>query len=469
MLKISEILKAVKGKPVCWRKDVQIEGISIDSRTVKKGDCFIAVKGNNFDGHDFIPDVIRKGASCIIKDGRSFNYAQCGLKCSGQALRQSSGQAEEAAVIEVDDTIKALGCIARYQRRKMNKPVIAVTGSAGKTTVKDMIFGVLSKRFNVLSNEGTKNNHIGVPLTLMRLMPEHDIAVLELGTNHPGEIEYLAKICEPNLGVITNVGPSHLEYFTDLTGVLKEKTSLLNNLKAPRIAVLNADDELLSKRIFKESNKQVLFGFGVKGKGDFCASGIKSACGKLSFYVNDSKKKITLNTLGTNNVNNALAAVAAARIMGLEYDDISSALSSFDFPLRRLNFIVLNKVNFIDDTYNSNPLSLKQALDALDSCNVRGRKIFVMGDMLELGCEKESYHSQAGQLAAGVCDVFITVGKLSNYAACAAKSCGLPDKAIFSCDSTSQARQILYNKVSPNEKDVVLIKGSRGMRMEEIL
>lgn len=477
MFKIGEILKAVNGKLVYGCRDIEVGDISIDSRTIKKGDTFIAIKGNNFDGHDFIEQALRKDCSCVIRGA-----GERGTRGEG---RKTKKEKPGVSVIEVKDTIKALGDIARYQRQKINMPVIAVTGSAGKTTVKDMISWVLSKKFNVLSNEGTENNHIGLPLALINATPMHDMAVLELGTNHPGEIEYLAKVCQPNIGIITNIGPAHLEYFGSLSGVLKEKYALIRNLKKPYIAILNADDKLLKKRIYRKSIKPAVFGFSIHNKSDFSAFNIKYHSGKLEFcsgsFLTGSKKwrdragekankiyNFRLNTLGYNNVYNALSAIATAIIFGMGYKDISSRLSSFTLPAGRLNYIVVNNIRFIDDTYNSNPLSMKYALDALGSVKIKGRKIFVMGDMLELGSLKESFHYQVGRDVVKICDALVTVGKLSAFAADAAMAYGLGNKNIFICNSPAEAGDILVKKISPDQEDLVLVKGSRGMKMEEI-
>jgi len=466
MFKIGEILRAVKGRLVSGCEDMEAGNISIDSRTIGKGDIFIAIKGDKFDGHDFIDQVVLEGCSCVVREARRRRTKDEG--------RRTKDEKRAVAVIEVKDTIKALGDIARYQRQKFNMPVIAVTGSAGKTTVKDMISWVLSKKFNVLSNEGTKNNHIGLPLTLINAGVKHDLAVLELGTNHPDEIAYLAGVCRPNIGVITNIGPAHLEYFGDLEGVLKEKYALIRNLKKPCIALLNADDELLKKKIIQKRKKgnPIIFGFTINDKSDFYADNIKLHSGKLEFRVNqlssDKIQNFRLNTPGYNNIYNALAAIAAARIFGMEYKEISLRLAAFNFPAGRLNFVKFNNIKFINDTYNSNPLSLRYALDTLGSLNIKGRKIFVMGDMLELGNLKGEFHAQAGCLAAKICDIFITVGELSNIAASAAKSSSFGNKNIFSCNFSHEARGILFDKIVPNQDDIVLVKGSRGMKMEEV-
>ncbi|MBU1727201.1 MAG: UDP-N-acetylmuramoyl-tripeptide--D-alanyl-D-alanine ligase [Candidatus Omnitrophica bacterium] len=451
MFKVSELVRAAKGKLLCGNKDAVVKGISIDSRTIKPLEVFVAIKGENFDGHDFVEDVIGKGAGCVIVRPGSYK------------ARKSLG----AAIIEVKDTINALGDIARYQRRKFGIPVVAVTGSNGKTTTKEMISWVLSRKFKVLKNEGTKNNNIGLPMTLVNLDESYDIAVLELGTNHPGEIEYLAKVCEPNIGVITNIGESHLEFLRDLEGVFREKSGLIKNLKRPCISILNADDSLLSGALNKKGKNGLSFGISINRESDFFASGIKAKSGRLEFLLNQ-KSKCSLNTPGRFNVYNALFAAGVAVFLGMEYKDITGALSDFGFPKNRLRLIELGDVRFIDDTYNSNPFSLRHALEALNQIDTAGRKIVVMGDMLELGECKELLHYEAGQKAASVCDVFISVGKLSEFAVEAMRSSGFDLGNLFSCENSIQAREVLFTRVSPGKDDIILVKGSRGMKMEEV-
>lgn len=446
MFKIAELIKATNGKLICGKKGLRIGGISTDSRNIKEGEAFVAIKGDNFDGNDFIGDAVKKGASCLITDRQ--------LKAG-------------APLIKVKDATKALGDIANYHRRRFRIPFIAVTGSNGKTTTKDMVAWILEKDFRVLKNEGTKNNHIGLPSTILKLNAHHQIAVLEIGTNHFGEVAYLSKICEPNMGIITNIGHSHLEHFKSLEGVFKEKSNLLGKLKVPAIGILNADDAFLRRELSKKPKIPFTLSYGINEKSDFNASGIKNRLSGLEFYVN-CKNRFILNTLGPHNIYNALAAIAVARIMGMGYNDISARLAEFSFPQGRLNLLKIKNVNFIDDTYNSNPLSLTAALEALKNIEAKGRKVFVMGDMLELGEKEELLHQKAGSLAAKVCNAFICVGALSKFAAETAKRQGLGSEKVFACTTATEAKDILFNKLSLKENDVVLVKGSRRMKMEEI-
>jgi len=452
MFRVDELVEATKGRLISRAQNSIIRDISIDTRTIHPQDAFIAIKGSNFDGHDFIDEAIKKGASCVIKE----------------PAVKAKDKTGKVTIIEVRDTTKALGDIAKFQRKKFfNIPVIAVTGSNGKTTTKEMIAQVLSARFKILKNEGTKNNQIGLPLTLLNLNSSYDIVVLEVGTNHFGEVEYLTSICQPNIGIITNIGPSHLEYLRDFKGVFREKYKMVENLEKPHIGILNADDNLLKKKISSGHRKTVILGFGIKNHCDFSASNVRNLADKIEFYVNQ-KYKFTLNTPGYYNIYNALAAITAARIFGLAYKDIILRLNTFDFPQSRLKFLELKSVKFIDDTYNSNPLSLRQALNVLANFKTTGRKILVMGDMLELGSDEKSFHYQAGRQAAGCCDVLITVGSLSKLAAEAVNASCFDTKNIFTCETVTQARKILFNRLLPKKGDLILVKGSRRMNLEEI-
>lgn len=459
MFKIDEIVKATKGNLENIAKVDSVTGVSIDSRTIKLKEAFFCIKGDNFDGHDFIAQALKKGASCIVKERRN---------PSGLKQKKVSG----IPFIEVEDTLKALGDLAGFNRRKFDIPVIAVTGSNGKTTAKEMIACALSGSYNVLKSPGTQNNHIGLPMTLLKLGEAHDCAVLEIGANHKGEVAYLAGISRPNIGVITNIGSAHLEYFKSLEGVFREKSSLLNSLENPCLAVLNADDQLLAKELRQKGNRAVVFGFGIKNKSDFSAAQVKFSPEAIEFLVSSLKRrrhKFFLRTLGCHNVYNALAAIAVGRILGVGYKKLITRLSDFDFPQGRLKLKVVGHIRFLDDTYNANPSSLKAALEALSLLKTKGRKIFVMGDMLELGKEQELFHREIGRFAAGICDCLISVGRFSEVVAKIARQNGLNSSNIFSCACASEARDILLNQLSVRPEDIVLVKGSRLMKMEEVL
>jgi UDP-N-acetylmuramoyl-tripeptide--D-alanyl-D-alanine ligase len=462
MFKISEILEATGGKLNHKGSKYRHSGsVSTDSRSLKQDDIFIALRGNNFDAHDFLRDVLHKGAAVIIKEKGRGNAELSGMP---KAVKNKFAICD---IIEVRDTTCALGDLARYHRSRYNIPVIALTGSNGKTTTKEMLAWILSGRYKVLKNEGTKNNHIGVPQTLLSCRATDEVVVVELGTNHFGEIAYLADICRPNAAIITSIGASHLEFFGNEAGVFKEKYSLIKRLTGPAVGILNADHPDLRRQLQARSIKPFLLGFGIKSACDFRAREIKVERGWLSFIVNRGQK-FYLKTLGQHNVYNGLAAIAAASVLGLSAIEATRRLKNFTFPNGRLNLISLDRINIIDDTYNSNPLSLKSALAALGNYKTKGRKVFVMADMLELGVHAERFHLCAGSEAARLCDIFVTVGKLAMNSARAAERKGFDKKNIFVCASSEEAKRVLFEEISLTKDDIVLVKGSRGMRLETI-
>ena len=329
-----------------------------------------------------------------------------------------------------------------------------------------MVAHLLESKFKVLKNIGTQNNQIGISRALLNLDRTHRIVVLELGTNHFGEINRLSQIAQPNLGMILNIGPSHLEFLRDLKSVYKEKYDLIRNLRFPQIAVLNKDDYFLRKNL-KGKTKIFTVSFGIKCKSDFSAKKLKVIKDRLNFELN--QHSFSINTPGLFNVYNAIAAIACVRLFGLDYLNISRQLSKFKFPTGRLNIRKINGITFIDDTYNANPASLGTALEVLKDTKPAASKIIVLGDMLELGRQAGYFHSQAGRQISKICDIIITVGKLSRLAAQAAQRQGFPKAAIFSCASSRQAKEVLYNQVRPGRKDVVLLKGSRRMKIEKVI
>jgi len=451
VFKVDEIVKATKGALIQGSGQIELSGIATDSRKLKAKEAFLALRGKNFDGHDFIATALKSKTNCLIVE----HIPKMPI-------------AKTLPVVKVKDTTLALGDLARFQRQKINPPVVAVTGSNGKTTTKEMISWILSEDARVLKNEGTKNNQIGLPQTLIQLTGQDDFAVVEIGTNHFGEVDYLSKIARPNIGVITNIGPSHLEFLKDLKGVTREKTTLLDNLAQPAVALLNADDKSLQNLIKAKGRRRNIFSYGIYEKSDFRASGLKLSSRKVEFKVN-AKFNFEITTLGDYNIYNALAAIAVGRIFGLSYAKLRLRLAAFKFPKGRLNLVESQGLRFIDDTYNSNPLSLKAALSALGAVKCKGRKILIMGDMLELGKQKELLHRQIAWSITNTCDRLIAVGNLARHTADAARKQGFAAKNIFCCLTASAARDLLFSKLSPEKSDLILVKGSRSMKMEEVL
>ncbi|MDP1853367.1 MAG: UDP-N-acetylmuramoyl-tripeptide--D-alanyl-D-alanine ligase [Candidatus Omnitrophota bacterium] len=454
---LNEILEATGGKFIYGNLNVSVTGVSSDSRTIKSGELFIAIRGEKFDGHNFVAEAVKKNAQILIVDN-NFRLDNIQKKLSFNA---DAG----IAFVRVGDTLKALGDIASFHRRRFKIPVIAVTGSCGKTTTKDMIAEVLSARFNVLKNEGTFNNLIGLPQTLLKLNRDTEIVVVEMGTNKAGEIKRLAEIARPNAGVITNIGPAHLEFFGSLGAVLKEKFELIDNLQFPYLAILNRDDALLRKRIGKTKGKTI-FTFGIKNKCDFQAADIKIGSSRVEFSLS-ARHNFRMDILGRHHVYNALAAIACGTIFGLSPEKLKKRLSNFTPPFTRINLKKIRDYQVIDDTYNSNPLSLECAIEVLKNFDIQGRKVLVMGDMLELGEKSIILHRKAGEkiLSSGI-DALITVGRFSTETAEFVRKSSSGVK-VYSCGCALEARGILSSLLKAD--DLVLIKGSRAMQMEKAI
>lgn len=445
---VSEIINITNGKLLSGNPKIEIDlsCISSDSRTIKKGDFFLPLKGRNFNGENFIKDAFRKGAIGTLTEGK-------GSRVKGQGK----------LVIHVKDTTEALQKIAHHHRMKFKIPVIGITGSNGKTTVKDMISTVLSSKYNVLKNEGTKNNHIGVPQTILKLKKPHDACVLEMGTNHKGEIRLLADIARPDIVVITNIGPSHLQFLKDLKGVYESKKEIFSFLKKGSPAVLNGDDRYLSG---VKSEKFRIIHFGFENSNEFYASHVSTEKGRIKFLLN-GKKPFTLNMIGVHNVYNALAAIALARNFGLSYESIKRRLASYVPTYMRLNIKNISGVAIIDDAYNSNPLSMSCAIEAIKSYPARSRWI-VSADMLELGKKEDDFHDLIGEeVAKGMFDGLITFGNLSKHTYLTAIKNGMPKNRVWHCVSHEEIASIL--KRVAKSGDAVLIKGSRSMSMEEVI
>ena len=448
-MRVKEIVKVTQGELIAGdrNKDIDLSKVSTDSRSINKGDLFIALSGPNFSGSDFAQDAFRKGAIGVLAE----RYER--PEKSGKRI-----------VIKVKDATKALQDIARAHRRAFDIPVIAVTGSNGKTTVKEMIASVLSARYNVLKNEGTKNNHIGVPQTLLRLTKAHEVCVLELGTNHKGEIAALSGIARPTGAVMTNIGPSHLEFLSDLDGVFEEKKDLLRSLDTKRaIAVLNGDDEYLSNI---EDKGLTIIRYGLGEYNDVSAKVLSSEVGRMRFLFN-GREEFELKALGVHNVYNALAAIAVGYAFGLGAKTIRKALAGYRPEAMRLDPLRVNGIDIINDAYNSNPLSMKTALDAIQSYPARARWV-VAGDMLELGESAEHFHRAAGELIAesGIAGL-VTFGALSKHMLSRAGERGMDRHNLWHCSSHDEIVDIL--KRVTRQGDLVLVKGSRGMKLEKVI
>ena len=426
-----------------YGRDVMFRGCCSDSRKIRMGEMFIALRGEHYDGHQFIDSAAKHGASSFLLETFPEN------KISG---------------IKVGNARKAMGLLAQAWRKRFDIPLVAVTGSNGKTTVKQMLSRILSQQASAHSTMGNLNNDIGVPLTLFGIGKEHGYAVIEMGANHPNEIEWLAKISQPNVAVITQCAPAHLEGFGTIEGVAKAKAEVFSSLGKDGTAIINADDRYADfwKQCSVESNQIT---FGISNSADLRAENIECDYDsfKTSFDLVTAKGStaITLSLPGHHNVMNAIAAAACAYALNISGEHIRNGLQSMQAVKGRMQFKKgLKGMRIIDDTYNANPASLQAALTVLSQC--KRRKWVALGDMNELGDQSRFFHAEFGREAgkAGVEKLF-TLGELSKYAS---DSFG---KGAIHSDSHSVLTGLLDRCADSNV--VILIKGSRAMRMERIV
>jgi len=447
---IGDVVRACRGRLLQGWRDWKIRGISTDSRTLLPGELFVALPGERFDGHEFIGQALaRKAIGVVVKEGWTGRTA-----------------GREFARIEVEDTICALGMMAGAYRSHYFLPVVAITGSCGKTITKELTASVLSTQKRVLKNPGSFNNHIGLPLTLFNLSVNHEVAVVELGASRVGEIRYLSQICQPTIGVITNIGDAHLGYFGSRQEITRAKGELLEFIPEEGHTLLNADDSQ-TKELRSRCRAKVIT-FGINQNADVKATRVEFQGRKGMYFCINEEVDIHLPLPGIHSVYNALAAAAVARILGYQWDSIKSGLEKTGsaVSLRTEISYLLEGIILINDAYNANPQSMQASLEVLDQL-ADGRKIAVLGDMLELGPEEIKAHYQLGKLVASKkIDYFFAVGERSAICAQAARKEGMKNDRVISCQSNKQALKMLIPVIRPG--DTILVKGSRRMRMEEI-
>ncbi len=446
-----KLLKGLLGK----MERMEVKGVSIDSRTIREGELFVALKGDRFDGHDFVPEVIKKGAWGALVD-------RTALEDRFSILGSLKN------ILPVEDTLSALQEMAYRHRRTFTVPVVGITGSNGKTTTKEMLAGILQKQGPVLKNEGNLNNHIGVPLTLLRFNAGHKAAVVEMGMSAPGEIDMLARFVGPDVGVITNIGPAHLEFLKSMDLVAEAKGELFHHLKPGGTAVLNTDDDYFDTLKKKFSGR--VLSYGIDKESDVRASEIRQEKDFTDFTIRSdgSTTKVRLRAVGKHNIYNALAAAAAALAMGLSVDVVRDGLDDFLPTALRSELRQVRGRTVFADCYNANPASMDAALATLMSLKSGNKAIAVLGDMLELGTVAVDAHRAIGATAVrlGV-DLVITVGPLAKHIGAGAIAAGMPKDRVLEAGSQAEAAALLKKLSVPG--DAVLIKGSRGMKMEKIL
>ncbi|MBI4679763.1 MAG: UDP-N-acetylmuramoyl-tripeptide--D-alanyl-D-alanine ligase [Nitrospirae bacterium] len=480
VLTTEEIIEATGGKLLSGdlKSPEHFRGVSIDSRTISDGEIFFTLRGQRFDAHDFLKEALLKGDGAVVDI---------------KPQEVSDGK----VIIYVDDTLRALQDLAHFLRLKQDIPVIAITGSNGKTTTKEMLYAILSKRFKVIKNEGNLNNHIGLPLSLTRIAPDDEAAVLELGMNASGEIRRLCEIAVPTYGVITNIGSAHIGNLGSLESIRSAKLEILKGLAA---IILNADDSFLMQG-YESIRTQGgfdarLITFSMHNDSDVKAEDVVLTDYGSSFRLKvkqipaypplvkrgrgDFQNKeegsisITLNVHGLFNVYNALAASAVCLSLGMSLEEIKTALESYKaFPMR-FEVVRRNSITLINDSYNANPSSMKEALKELVHMKGEGRAVAVLGDMLELGEFSGKAHSDIIKMAADMgINIFVAVGEMMSLAAEKSRE-EINQKlgsnsgfTIYAFNNADEAQQNISGIIK--QSDVVLIKGSRAMGMERII
>lgn len=449
-LTLEEVMQATGAKILAQEssKEFSIVGVSTDTRAIERNDLFFALKGEKFDGHDFIESAFEKGVrQFVISDTKKVKPA---LKKAGVWL-------------VVDDTLKSYGDLARYYRRKFRIPAVAITGSAGKTTVKEMTAHILSQQFKVLKNRGTENNLVGVPKTLFNLEDSHEAMVLEMGTNQPGEIERLSSIISPQIGIVTQIGTAHLEGLKSQEGIKEEKLKIIQSLERGGLLILNGQDPFL-KDATSGVHKILRIGFQ-KDQAELVAEQTWCHEKGSTFHVNGDVYETPL--IGRHNILNCLFAIAIAEAMGVEKPLIQKGIASFKAVPGRMSLKSSEEVLFIDDSYNSNPQSFKASLETLKEFKTHGKKIILCGDMLELGEHAEKYHRELGAMIAEMrFDYVIAAGDHSRYLIDGALEGGMNAKCAIHAKDSQEAGKLCHDIAK--EGDIVLVKGSRGTKMEAV-
>ena len=440
----------------------RIRGISTDSRSVRRGDLFVALRGERFDGHQFVPAVLAKGAAGVI--------VHDGYRLEGKRPTPI-GTRTEPFVFGVQDPLFAYQQLATHHRSRFTIPVVAVTGSNGKTTTKDMVAAVLAERFRTVKTEGNFNNRIGVPHTLFRLTSKHQAAVIEMGVDHRGQTTRLCEIVRPTVGLITNIGPDHLEFFGGMEGSAQAKAELLDMLPPEATAVLNADDSFFDYLAARAQSHVLSFGLSEKAQVRAVNVASDARQGTTFGLLLPGKSRptpVAIKVHGAHNVVNALAAAAVGFSLNLTGAMISQGLARFRAAAMRSQVMSHHGVQIINDCYNANPASMQAALQLLGGWSPARERVAVLGDMLELGRDSQQLHRDVGRFAAALpLARLIVCGELGREIAAGARQAGMSEQAILELSDAGAAADVL--KRSVHRGDVVLVKGSRGMRMEQIV
>lgn len=453
-MKVEECLRAIGGKNSSGVGDEFFRGVSIDSRTLKKGELFVCIQGDRFDGHNFIKEAQDKQAAAIVLSEES---------------EMARVRGKVPVVIRVKNTLKALQELALFYRKKMPVKVIGITGTNGKSTTKEMTAAITEKKFKTIKTKGNLNNHIGLPLNIFDLSKTDEIAVMEMGMSAAGEIKRLAEIAKPEIGVVTNISEGHLVHLKTLKKVQAAKGELFDSLSEKETAIVNADDPLVLE--LAKSVRAKVITYGIYKGADIKAENIcpmDREGFKLSVNFSGKNIPMCIPFLGECNIYNALAAIATSWSLGISPDDIKQGLMAAKLLANRFEVSEHRGVTIINDSYNANPRSMKEALKILAKYKCKGRRFFIVGEMLELGDLSKPAHKALGvDVAKYSIDYLVTVGDLSSHVAKSAVASGMNKKNTAIASGYECA--VAFIKKHSRSGDCLLVKGSRGSKMEEVV
>jgi UDP-N-acetylmuramoyl-tripeptide--D-alanyl-D-alanine ligase len=464
MLTLADVIGAITGQTFPLGGGQPVTDVVIDSRLAIPGCLFVALQGERRHGHEFVPAAFGAGAvAAIVEDDLTIDCQHVDLR---RALDPPPATLELPLCLRVDSSLKALQQMAAYWRDRHHPRVIGITGSVGKTTTKELVAAVLARRFKTLRSRGSYNNEIGLPLTLLQLTSAHERVVLEMGMYDVGEIADLARIARPHVGVVTNIGPVHLERAGSMERIAQAKAELVESLPPDGAAILNYDEPLV--RDMARQTQARVFYYGLSPKADLWASHIQGmGLEGMRFRLHHGRETIYLKVplLGRHSVHTALRAAAVGLAEGESWQEIVEGLQRGSPQLRLVAVDGVSGSTLLDDTYNASPQSTLAALNLLDELD--GRKIAVLGDMLELGSYEEEGHRKVGLRVIDSADVLITVGRLARIIGVEALRWGMSPDTVHMLEDNAQAIELLTQIIAPG--DVILVKGSRAMRLEEIV
>jgi UDP-N-acetylmuramoyl-tripeptide--D-alanyl-D-alanine ligase len=466
MLTLADVIEGLTGYRWAEAERQRISQVVIDSRQATPGSLFVALPGEHVDGHDYVADAFKRGAVAALVH-RTLDIECRTLDVTERSVAsQTTEPMTFPMCIKVVDSLKALQKVATYWRARFNPRVVGITGSVGKSSTKELTWAVLRQRFHTLKNAGNLNNEIGLPLTLLDLDESHERVVLEMGMYNLGEISELCAIAAPHVGVVTNVGPTHLERLGSIEHIAQAKAELVQALPPDGVAILNQDDPFV--RLMAQQTRARVFTYGLTPEADLWASNVISeGLEGIRFVLHYQGEAIHVKVplLGHHSVHTALRATAVALIEEMTWHEIMAGLQDSSVQLRLVSVPGVNGSILLDDTYNASPVSTIAALNLLD--DLSGRRIAVLGDMAELGDQEEEGHRRVGCRAADTIDLLITVGPRAHMIANEARACGLAPDAVIEVETNDEAIASLRQVVQPG--DIVLVKGSRSMAMEEIV